>query len=119
MATRSTISIQYEDGVKTIYCHWDGYPEHHLPILQKHYNTIESIEKLIALGNISVLDDSTDCPEGHDFDNKVDGYCIAYGRDRGEENQEAITYSSFEESMKKERQEYNYIFENGEWRYTE
>ena len=29
MATRSTISIQKNDGtIRSVYCHWDGYCEH-------------------------------------------------------------------------------------------
>ena len=40
MSTNSRIGILHEDGTtETIYCHWDGYPEHQMPILTEHYNT--------------------------------------------------------------------------------
>lgn len=43
MATRSTISAKIGDSIHSIYCHWDGYPSHHNPILTKHYNTQEAV----------------------------------------------------------------------------
>ena len=56
MSTNSRIGILHEDGTtETIYCHWDGYPEHHMPILTEHYNTAEKVQALLALGDISIL----------------------------------------------------------------
>lgn len=41
MSTNSRIGILHEDGTtETIYCHWDGYPEHQMPILTKHLSLI-------------------------------------------------------------------------------
>ena len=46
MSTNSRIGILHEDGTtETIYCHWDGYPEHQMPILTKHYDTAEKVKK--------------------------------------------------------------------------
>lgn len=39
----------------SIYCHWDGYIEHHGPILLDHYNAPEKVKELIALSSLSVL----------------------------------------------------------------
>ena len=114
MSTRSTISAKLGDDIYSIYCHFDGYTQHHLPILTEHYNDEESIKKLIGLGDLSVLDISTECPEGHSFESPVKGYCIAYGRDRGENGTEARkTFHRF--NIKKE--EYNYFWDNG-WSYA-
>lgn len=56
MSTRSRIGLQLPNGkIKSIYCHWDGYPEGVGEILRKHYNTREKIEALLELGDISVL----------------------------------------------------------------
>lgn len=56
MSTRSFIGIENHDGtVRAIYCHWDGYVEHHGNILVNNYKTRESVEKLLALGDISSL----------------------------------------------------------------
>lgn len=61
MATRSAIATVQKDGtVDAIYCHWDGYPEHHLPILTTEYNTASKARKLIAPGDISCLKTGVD-----------------------------------------------------------
>ena len=94
MATRSIIAIHFKDQKENngwpylyVYCHWDGYPEHHLPILQHSYNTHEKALELIKGGDISILDHSCAKPEGkHDFDimGRQEGFTLYYGRDRGE-----------------------------------
>jgi hypothetical protein len=72
MATRSRIAIEREDGsVKSIYCHFDGYVDGVGKVLFEHYDK-EKLEKLIELGDISVLGTSTE-------------NTIAYHRDRGED----------------------------------
>jgi hypothetical protein len=107
MATKSTINLQTDKGIKSIYCHWDGYPEHHLPILKECYNTFDKVEALINLGDLSVLSESIECPRKHTFDNPIDGYCVAYGRDRGEKN---VNYKIHHKIEDIDMQDYNYIF---------
>ena len=42
MATNSRISFERPDGtVRSIYCHWDGYPEGVGAALQANFNTYE------------------------------------------------------------------------------
>ena len=111
MATRSEIFVRMSNGrLGVVYCHYDGYPEHHMPILTEHYNSQEMAEKLIALGALSVLDNSPECPESHSFETPVRGYCIAYGRDRGEEGQEART-----DVCVKVREDYAYYWDGNNW----
>ena len=56
MGTRSAIGYLTEDGdTVAVYCHWDGYPEHQLPILQKHYTTTDAVKALIEPGSMSCL----------------------------------------------------------------
>lgn len=56
MATRSAIALQRPDGsLRAVYCHWDGYPSHHLPILTSHYQTAKAAAALIRPGDISCL----------------------------------------------------------------
>ena len=56
MATRSAIGYKLPNGdIKAVYCHWDGYPSHQLPILDKHYTTLEAVETLVAGGSMSCL----------------------------------------------------------------
>lgn len=56
MSTRSLIAIENLDGTnRSIYCHYDGYPQGVGARLKNHYQTRESVEELIALGDISAL----------------------------------------------------------------
>lgn len=56
MGTRSAIGYVRPDGtIRAVYCHWDGYPSHHLPILKVYYNTLEKAKKLIKPGSMSSL----------------------------------------------------------------
>ena len=72
MATRSRIAIENQDRtVTSIYCHFDGYLSGVGKKLFEHYDR-EKTEKLMELGNISVLGEST-----------LD--TIAYHRDRNED----------------------------------
>ena len=72
MATRSLIGIKLKDNiVKTIYCHWDGYPAHAGKLLVDNYSTPATITELMELGDLSSLAESPD-------------QCKAYHRDRNE-----------------------------------
>ena len=56
MATRSAIGYRQQSGaVRAVYCHWDGYPEHQLPILREHYDTLDKVKALIRPGSMSQL----------------------------------------------------------------
>src|SRR5579863_2286946 len=100
MSTRSRIIVKMTDGtIKSIYCHFDGYPEGVGATLKKHYKDQAKIEGLIALGDLSVLDESIEVPKGHTFETPAEGYTIAYGRDRGEKNVKAKTHTSVEAAV--------------------
>jgi hypothetical protein len=121
MSTRSLISVKVGDSVRTIYCHSDGYPEHHLPILTTHYNTQEKAEALVALGDLSSLSKSPECPQGHSFETQVKGYCVAYGRDRGETGAGYKVHESWEKATKEidACQDYCYYWDGEKWEYVE
>ncbi len=56
MGTRSAIGYKLPNGnIRASYCHWDGYPEHQLPILTEHYTTLEAVEALVEPGSMSQL----------------------------------------------------------------
>lgn len=56
MATRSAIGYLRPDGsIRAAYCHWDGHPEHQLPILNEHYNSLRKVQALIRPGSMSIL----------------------------------------------------------------
>ncbi len=121
MGTRSFIaledtSIGGSSIFRGIYCHYDGYLSHNGKILQEHYTTIEKVKQLIDLGNLSIL--GKDIGYKHRFDEKVEGSCKAYGRDRGEQNTTAQTATSLKHIYAKANYmgcEYFYLFKNGQW----
>lgn len=117
MSTRSRIAIEKEDGkVESIYCHFDGYPEHHGVILRDHYKDSDKTQKLIDLGSISILAPIVDAPEGHTFKNQVKDVVVAYGRDRGEENVAKKLHDSKEDFFNGDIEEYGYILtKEGDW----
>lgn len=115
MATRSRIGIKRPDGtVKSIYCHFDGYPEGVGKVLLENYQSEEKITQLISLGDLSSL--GAEIGEKTDFMNPKDGQCVAYMRDRGEEGCGAIcefTESSYTKPDK--LIDYKYLWKDGSW----
>ena len=122
MATRSRIAIKLEDKILSIYCHYDGYPEHNGEILKEHYQDPAKIQSLMDLGNLSIL--GPEIGDVQDFNRKEtrnDEWCLAYGRDRGEKDTEAKSWSTIgqlEKSVKKSDQGYLYLYDNG-WKYLD
>jgi len=127
MATRATVTVFKNRKYHTIYTHWDGYPSHHGPLLLNFYGSQEAAEALIALGNCSTLSETIEpLPNGWTFDNRpspdnkqayteYSRYCVFYGRDRGEEKQNAQVFSTWKQSVKYMGEEYNYLWKDGKW----
>ena len=108
MATRSLIGIKLDNIVKTIYCHWDGYPEHNGKLLVENYSSPAAITELMELGDLSTLDITPD-------------KCKAYHRDRNEpwsmvEPREMDMNTVVEDAVKDYGVDYVYIYNNEfEW----
>ena len=54
MATRSLVTVKTVDKnlgdvYETVYCHWDGYPEHMLGKLKAYYNNFDKVKDLIPV----------------------------------------------------------------------
>ena len=119
MATRSRIGLKLENGdVKSIYCHWDGYPSWNGKILLTHYQTEDKINELLDLGDISSLNELVSASEGvtHTFDSPAENVTVAYGRDRGESSSNIKTKITSENTFYNDLgEEYNYLFKDGNW----
>jgi hypothetical protein len=108
MATRSLIGIKLDNIVKTIYCHWDGYPEYNGKLLIENYSSPAAITELMELGDLSTLDITPD-------------KCKAYHRDRNEpwgmvEPREMDINTVVEDAVKDYGVDYVYIYNNEfEW----
>lgn len=143
MGTRSNIGIQHPDGsYDVIYCHWDGYPSNNGKILYEHYQDLNKIKKLIALGDISSLGEETGTKhpfeqpsrfKGNSWEEKNPAYetfmkkygkmTTAYGRDRGEKDCAADHYKNYDElcaMLEEAWTEWLYLYriETGKWYYT-
>lgn len=116
MGTRSFIGIELPSGrVRAIYCHFDGYPEHHAPILLKHYNTAKKVRELLKLGSLSSL--GTEIGEKHDMDSvapEQKTWCRSYHRDRSEDwdTTRPTVFPSFKYL---DIGAFNYLFKDGRW----
>lgn len=118
MGTRSDIIVHRADGKwHRIYCHWDGYLSHNGRILFDHYTSQKQAEDLVAPGDMSILAPRCTKPKGHTFDNKVDGYCTYYGRDRGETDVAGTIGDSLQEVWPPEDTwtEFTYVWDDGQW----
>ena len=118
MATRSTIGMIQEDGttIRSVYCHWDGYPDGVGATLREHYTDSTTIENLLALGDLSVLDENLGEPQ--DFDNRTEGWSLFYGRDRGEDGVSALVHANKDEWLafrKGSWCEYGYLWNGITW----
>jgi hypothetical protein len=109
-----------DGSTRTIYCHSDGYPEHQLPILTQHYSSIEKVEELLNLGDISSLGEriAPNLEEEHTFKNRVKGVTVAYHRDRGEPMTAALRHENIHALKKSDWSiDWFYLFDakKGEW----
>jgi hypothetical protein len=117
MATRSTIGMVQEGGtIRSIYCHFDGYPKGVGVTLKNCYTDSATIENLLALGDLSVLD--VEIGEKQDFDQRTEGHCLFYGRDRGEDGIDALVHANTDEWLEFRRGswcEWGYLWDGKGW----
>lgn len=118
MSTRSYIAKKTNAGYVAIYCHFDGYPSHHMPILQGHYLDEAKVNELLDLGSLSVL--APEIGSEHNFDNHITTHpewCLSYHRDRGEKFSlhQADSLQSLMKHADENWGEYLYVYENGYW----
>ena len=127
MATRSAIAIKHgRNTIKSVSCHWDGYPEHNGRILQEYWYTPIIINQLIEMGDMSSLGatigkkvefDATPEYIQNDFEMAISYQCKFYNRDR-DENTSFRTFETeaeFIEHYDEAGIEYYYLFDNGVW----
>ena len=114
MATRSNIAYRTPEGkIRSVYCHWDGYPAHNGEMLRRYYQEARKIAQLIELGSISALREHIHYTGKHDFDAPQEDVTIFYSRDRGEQLsvQEYDDIPSWIDDM----EEYAYLWNGQEW----
>lgn len=123
MSTHSTISVKLPDGkIRSVYCHFDGMIQSNGRMLVEHYNSQELAEQLTSLGHLSYIAPLFEptSESGHCFEDPEPLITVVYSRDRGEKDQIPNVWNSEEEfsndfENKSFKQEYNYLFKDGEW----
>ena len=113
MSTHCLIAIANENGSATsIYCHNDGYPSFAGAVLKLHFNTAETVKKLIDLGDVSLIDG----PKTDDVLSGVYAYCrdggesSKYNRPHVSENLQELAKHAWNNSVS-----YVYLFRDGVW----
>ena len=117
MSTRSRIAVMHGERVKSIYCHYDGYPEGVGRTLLEHYDSAKA-NNLVALGDISVLRPriNPDLFEFHSFENPVEDITVFYNRDRGELDCTWTSDASLKEFvLNAGHVDYLYVNRNDQW----
>jgi hypothetical protein len=144
MSTRAYICMETKDGqYRGVYNHFDGYLSGIGEVLLNYYQDFKKVEKLINLGDLSIVGQNLEAPEvvkKYGFDwfmnpafialsdteknvlkNGEEKGTIAYCRDRGEDKYVAEwssvedIYTNFSEGMIV----FVYLFKNGKWYYYE
>ena len=101
MSTRSSIWIKNQNNFEGIYCHFDGNIVNGVgEMLYKHYNTEEKVKEMIAHGACSYLEEDIASSR-------------FYHSWRGED---LSIYSVSDLVFAKDYfEEFNYLFDKGEW----
>ncbi len=131
MSTRAYIGIvkevEGEYAVKYVYLHNNGGIESCGEILRDHYDTIELVEALIELGDLSVLCENLYPKNGaiHTYDEPQPDVCLFYHRDRNLywKNVAPMVIKGFEKhrvvaEYLRGRSEYMYLFDADEQKWT-
>ena len=113
MATRARIGIQNDDGtIRSVYHHWDGYPEWLGKTLRQHFDTVDKVNTLIDGGDMS------SCYTNLGFNNETrETTGPLYYSERGE-NVPAKVNTNFDNYMQYNNasEEFYYLFLNDEWK---
>jgi hypothetical protein len=119
MSTRARIGLLTGDNVRSIYCHYDGYPEGVGATLREHYTGLAKVNALLDLGDLSELGAELGDDQGPgwfdirdetiraDENDPRRQWTLAYRRDRGETDVDAVTHPADE--WPDYGQEYEYV----------
>ena len=118
MATRGNIGVVNSDeSITGIYVHFDAYPAYVGKTLLNSYTDINKINELMNLGDLSSLGEKLFL-EGHTWKAPIEGVCVSYSRDKGENwvdvgPQRFIT--EIEYKMNGKGIDYQYLFKDNKW----
>ena len=105
MSTRSRIAVELKDGtVKSVYCHWDGYPSGvGNDLLNRNFTSTEEVEEFLDEGSRSTVDEA---------------YYDKYGESRGEKREVPTVHKDIDTYVDEafDWEEYAYLYtKDGDW----
>ena len=105
---------------KTIYNHWDGYPEYLGKMLKDHYKDKDKVEKLIDLGDLDYVGEKLGKKHKLDYMSakRHPNWTTTYSRDGNESNTEPKVIKTLDDIYKNADEmgeEYVYLFDDGKW----
>lgn len=106
MSTNSTIIVEVDGKVKSIYCHWDGHIESVGYTLRDYFGTQGQAAAIVALGDCSTITGATNI-----------GEIEAYHRDKGEDwaDVKPRVYPTVDAALADADTPYKYAFVDGKW----
>jgi len=111
MSTRGRLGLELADGsILSIYSHYDNYPEFVGLKLVEHFDTLEKVQELIDLGDISCLWTNA----GWNNETLPETGPLPYST-RGEDCPPRLDADLCEYLLPDNSEEYAYLFVNGEW----
>lgn len=114
------IALVGEERWAVTYVNYDGNLSGVGQTLLESYQDPKKISKLVEPGHMSSLSASPECPEGHSYKSPQRGYCVYYGRDRGEEDVDADYFATFQEAWQYSQDlpgSYLYVWDGDQWVY--
>lgn len=115
MGTPACIAVMNDKKEVTwTYVNFDGYLNGVGRMLIEHYNDQALAEKLVSMGDISVLKESMACPVGHSFATPAPGCTVFYDRDRGEDNVKP-RHGDYNLFLRCNKDVNRYMFTDGQW----
>ena len=115
MSTRALIGVVQDDQtIKSVYHHFDGYPEWLGTVLEDKYNTEDKANRLISGGDMSCCWTQSRW-QADGSQTKIPYYGPQYYTGRGERLR-ITTTDNFEEFTELDcDNEYSYLFKDGKW----
>ena len=113
MGTRNIIAIKNDDGVRSIYCQYDGYPEANGVRLSHSYTDSKKINALMDFGDIGDL--ANEINESRRIGNSKPGKQFEEGVERATGGE---AHDSVKEMMgywSNSDLEYLHLFDDGKW----
>jgi len=115
MSTRALIGVVQDDQtIKSVYHHFDGYPDWLGVVLQDKYNNLAAANRLISGGDMSCCWTKSRWLK-NGGQTKVSTYGPQYYTDRGERLRITITENFAEFCELDLDNEFNYLFKDGKW----